>query len=92
MHYALNCGGRGVEIYAANRKPKLKKDEAINVLPDKTVRIIKLGVKGGKLIGNWSQTQASIMLKLGEPGTLTRVNSKIVTLYNPTFNRVDTGA
>lgn len=97
MHYALNCGDRGIEIYSASTMPKLTKDVATALRPingrDKLVRIIKLKVKGGKLIGNWAPTQASLVLpNLGEPGTLVRVNSSVVVGYNKMFNRVDQGA
>lgn len=95
-YYALNCGERGIEIYEANKKPKLKIDRAVKVLSiagkEKVVRIIKLGVKGGKLIGNWSPHHASLVLKYGEPGTITKVNSSVVCSYNASFNRVDQGA
>lgn len=93
MHYALNCGDRGIEIYSSDKMPKLKKDVATTVVKNRQLRIIKLGVKGGKLIGNWASGHASLVLpNLGEPGTIVKVNSSVVANYNNAFNRVDKGA
>lgn len=99
MYYALNCGERGIEIYSADRKPKLKKPDVATKLmvvqgKETLLRIIKIGLKGGKLIGNWSPYHAKAVFgnTLGEPGTLSKVSTPLVIAYNASYNRVDKGA